>query len=100
MIAILLAFLAAPATPELAPGVLYDARIPTLKQVVGHETGQVISTPEQITTYLEALAKAAPERTRLAKYALTWEGRPLHVLAIASIERRLFLNAVLLGPAY
>lgn len=50
MIAILLALLAAPATPELAPVVLYDARIPTL--------------------------------------------------TIASTERRLFLNAVLLGPAY
>ncbi|HVQ31165.1 MAG TPA: M14 family metallopeptidase, partial [Vicinamibacteria bacterium] len=91
---LLLVLLAAPARPELAPGARYDARIPTLLQVAGHEIGDAISTPEQITAYLEALAKAAPERTRLAKYAETWEGRPLHVLAIGSAERMARLDEV------
>jgi hypothetical protein len=83
--------------PELAPGTRYDPRIPTLKQVVGHDTGDAISTPEQITAYVEALAKAAPERTRLYRYAETWEGRPLHVLAIGSAERMARLDEVKAG---
>lgn len=94
---LLLALSAASTPPELWPGARYDARIPTLKQVVGHETGEAISTPEQITAYLEALAKAAPERTRLTRYALTWEGRPLHVLAIGSAERMARLDEVKAG---
>lgn len=94
---LLLALLAAPGKPELVPGARYDAGIPTLNQVVGHETGEAISTPEQITAYLEALKKAAPERTRLAKYAETWEGRPLHVLAIGSAERMARLDEVKAG---
>ena len=48
----------------LWPGTQYDPAIPTLKAVVGHEPGQEITTPDQIGRYLEALAKAAPERTR------------------------------------
>ena len=79
---------------ELAPGARYDPRIPTLKQVVGHDTGDEITTPEGITAYVTALAAAAPERTRLLEYARTWEGRPLHVLVIASPERIARLDAV------
>lgn len=36
------AFLAGPAKPELAPGARYDARIPTLRQVVGHDTAELL----------------------------------------------------------
>jgi hypothetical protein len=71
----------------LAPGTTYDPAIPTLKAVVGHESGDVISTPDDITRYLEALAKAAPDRSRLVKYATSWEGRPLHYLIVGSKER-------------
>jgi hypothetical protein len=71
----------------LAPGTTYDPAIPTLKSVVGHDSGEVISTPDDITRYLEALAKAAPDRTRLVRYATSWEGRPLHYLIVGSKER-------------
>ena len=69
-------------------------RIPTLKAVLGHDVGEEISTPEEITIYLKALAAAAPDRTRLVEYARTWEGRPLHVLVIGSPERIARLDAV------
>ena len=75
------------AVPDLAPGARYDPNIPTLQQVVGHDFGLEITPPEQIVIYLKALAAAAPERTRLVEYARTWEGRPLHVLAIGSAAR-------------
>ena len=54
--------------PELWPGAKYDPAIPTLKQVVGHDPGTAITTPEQIAQYLQALQKAAPARTRLIEY--------------------------------
>ena len=52
--------LASPA--PLVPGVRYDDRIPTLKQVVGHELGERITSPEDVSAYLHALAAAAPDR--------------------------------------
>jgi hypothetical protein len=79
--------LAVASSLELSPGTRYDPAVPTLKQVVGHEVGGQISSPDQIAAYLEALAAAAPDRTRLVRYAETWEGRPLHLLFISSPER-------------
>src|SRR5215207_6184848 len=73
--------------PELWPGANYDPAIPTLKQVVGHDPGTAITTPEQIAQYLQALQKAAPTRTRLIEYARTWEGRPLWLFVVGSAER-------------
>jgi hypothetical protein len=78
---------AQPAARDLWPGTKYDPRIPTLKSVLGHDVGDEISTPEQVTIYLRALAQAAPDRTALFEYARSWEGRPLHVLVLGSPER-------------
>jgi hypothetical protein len=88
---------AMPAPPPLAPGARYDAKIPTLEQVTGHASGERISSPEEITRYLQALQAAAPERARLVEYARTWEGRPLHVMAIASADRMAKLDQVKQG---
>jgi hypothetical protein len=79
--------LTAAAPPALAPGARYDARIPTIKQILGHDHGEKITTPEEIPLYLRALHQAAPERTRLTEYARTWEGRPLWLFVIGSAER-------------
>jgi uncharacterized membrane protein YgcG len=89
---------AASAAPApFAPGVRYDAAIPTLAQVLGHEPGAAITPPDGVITYVKALAQAAPTRTRLIEYGRTWEGRPLVVLAIASAERMAQLDAVQKG---
>jgi hypothetical protein len=74
----------ATASQELWPGARYDARIPTLRQIAGHGVGEEITPPDQIITYLRALAGAAPERTRLIEYGRSWQGRPLHALVIGS----------------
>jgi hypothetical protein len=85
---VFVSLLSAPASAQvLWPNVTYDPAIPTLKSVVGHDHGDAISTPDQIGRYLEALAKAAPDRTRLVHYATSWEGRPLHYLVIGSPAR-------------
>ncbi|HEX7284497.1 MAG TPA: hypothetical protein VF239_20745, partial [Vicinamibacterales bacterium] len=62
--------------PPLWPGAKYDPAIPTLKSVVGHDHGEVITPPEGVAQYLQALQKAAPTRSRLVEYARSWEGRP------------------------
>lgn len=71
----------------LAPETTYDPAIPTLKTVVGHDPGEAITTPDEIGRYLDALVKAAPDRTRLVQYATSWEGRPLRYLIVGSRER-------------
>jgi hypothetical protein len=86
--------LAAAPVAELAPGATYDPRIPTIKQVLGHDFGEKITTPEEIPIYLRALQQAAPERTRLTEYARSWEGRPLWLFVIASPERIVTLDAI------
>ena len=95
--AFLAVFLAARgASGQILPAT-YDPGIPTLKSVAGHDPGAQISTPEQIDRYLEALAKAAPERTRLVRYATSWEGRPLSYLLVGSRERIARLDDVRKG---
>jgi hypothetical protein len=89
--------IAAAAPQGLAPGVTYDAAIPTLEAVIGHAPGDAITTPDEIGRYLEALAKAAPDRTRLVKYATSWEGRPLHYLIVGSKERIARLDEIKRG---
>jgi hypothetical protein len=63
-----------------------DPAIPTLKQVVGHEWAEDISSHGQIDQYLHALADAAPDRARLFPIGRTFEGRPLSYLVISSPE--------------
>jgi hypothetical protein len=81
-------------TQELVPGAQYDPTIPTLQQVVGHDFGEEVTPPGDIVRYMEALAEAASERTRLIHYAESWEGRPLLVLVIASASRIAQLDEV------
>ena len=80
--------------PELSPGTRYDPKIPTLQQVVGHDVGEKITTPEEVAAYLKALAASDPARTRLVEYARSWQGRPLHVLIVGSPDRIARLDQV------
>src|SRR5262245_11462232 len=80
--------LSAPAQKlEFAPGAQYDAGIPSLKQVFGRDFSERVTTPEEIIRYMKALAEAAPDRTRLIKYAESWEGRELYAIVIADAGR-------------
>ena len=80
---------------ELSPGTRYDTSIPTLEEVVGHDFREEITAPDQVVRYFEALAEAAPDRTRLIQYAESWQGRPLIVMVIGSAERMSRLDEVL-----
>ena len=43
--------------PPLWPGAKYDSAIPTIKSVLGHDHGEVITPPEGVAQYLQALQK-------------------------------------------
>ena len=79
---------------ELTPGAVYDPKIPTIAQVLGHDIGERITTPEEIPIYLRALAQSAPDRSRLLEYARSWENRPLWLFVIGSPERLAQLDRV------
>ena len=97
MIATLTLALALAVPSPVSPQTRYDPRIPTLKQVVGHDLGEEITAPDQIAAYLNALAAAAPDRARVVEYARSEEGRPLHVLVVGSPERLAGLDEVKKG---
>lgn len=69
---------------EFWPGVRYDAAIPTMAQVLGHEPGARITAHAEILAYLRALEAAAPRQLTLVEYGRTWEGRPLVYVMIGS----------------
>ena len=97
MLASLVLGLALNAPRVLDPATVYDPKIPTIKQVLGHDHGDEITTPEGVGTYLKALAAAAPERTRLVEYARSWEGRPLWIFVVGSADRISKLDTVKAG---
>ncbi len=83
-----LALLGRPAaqTPyEYWPGARYNPAIPTMKQVLGYEPGERITSHAGLTTYLDALAKATSQ-VRVSTYAQSWEGKRLVYAVIASDE--------------
>lgn len=77
---------------EFVPGTRYDPAIPTLEEVVGHDFGEEVTHPDDVVRYFEALNEAAPDRTRLVRYAESWEGRPLLVMVIGSAQRMAALD--------
>ncbi len=97
MLATLVLGLALNAPRVLDPNTAYDPKIPTIKQVLGYDHGDEITSPENVAAYLKALAAAAPERTRLAEYARSWEGRPLWIFVIGSADRMARLDTVKAG---
>jgi hypothetical protein len=77
-----------------APELRADPKIPTLKEVVGHDWAAEISSHAEIERYLRALVAAAPDRARLETYGKTYEGRPLYYLVIASPANLLRLESI------
>ena len=78
---------------EYWTGARYDPTIPTVKQILGYEPGERITSYAGLTTYLEALVKASP-RIRVVPYAQSWEGKRLVYVVIASDENMRRLDDV------
>jgi hypothetical protein len=80
-----------------APGITYDPAIPTLEQVTGHAIGSEVSTHADVEAYLQALAKAAPDRLQLVEYGRSWEGRRLWYAVVAAPPNLQRLPAIRAG---
>lgn len=76
------------------PDAEYDARIPTVEQVVGHKSGHRITWPHDVIRYFNALRDAAPDRVVIKEYARSWERRPLIYVAISSRDNIARLDAI------
>jgi hypothetical protein len=72
----------------------FDPAIPTLTATVGHAPTTRITSPDQTYAYIKALAEAAPDRTRLVQYAVSWEGRPLYYLILSAPQNMARLDAI------
>ncbi len=76
------------------PGADYDPAIPTVKDVLGFEAGERITTPSDILRYVEALQAAAPDRVTITEYARSWQHRPLIYVVISSPENIANLDTI------
>ena len=72
----------------------FDPSLPTLTEVIGHQPGERITSPEETVRYLEALVAAAPDRARMIEYATSWQGRPLHYVVLTAPENMARLDAI------
>ena len=70
--------------PELWPGAAWAPAVPTVRQVLGYDPGDRITSPAGLVRYMEALAAAEPARMKIFEYGESWEGRKLVYAAIGS----------------
>jgi hypothetical protein len=68
---------------EFWPGAQYDPRVPTIRQTLGYDPGEQITSSDAILRYFDALAGAA-NRIRVFSYAESWEKRKLVYAAVGS----------------
>ena len=61
----------------------YNEKIPTPKDIIGHEVGEWHITHDKLAEYMKALAKAS-DRISIEDRGKTFEGRPLLLLTITS----------------
>ncbi|HZJ19378.1 MAG TPA: M14 family metallopeptidase [Pricia sp.] len=69
----------------LPQDISYDQKIPTPKDIIGHEVGERHVTHDKLVFYMQALAKAS-DRITLENRGETFEGRLLLLLTITSPE--------------
>ena len=71
----------------LPDSVRYNPKIPVPKDIIHHEVGEWHVTHDRLVNYMQALAKAAPERIRLETMGYTYEMRPQVLLIITSQKK-------------
>lgn len=68
----------------LPDSVQYNPAIPKPKDIVHHEVGEYHITHDRLVNYMQAVAKAAPDRIKLETMGFTYEKRPQVLLIITS----------------
>lgn len=78
----------------LPDSVRYDPAIPKPKDVIFHEVGAWHVTHDRLVSYMQAIAKAAPQRVRLETMGFSYEGRPQVLLIITSPKNHQHLEQI------
>ena len=68
----------------LPDSVSYNPAIPKPKDIIYHEVGEWHVTHDRLVNYMQAVAKAAPDRIKMEIMGYTYEGRPQVLLIITS----------------
>lgn len=71
---------------SLLPEANYSNGKASVEDVLGYPIGTRITSPDAMSLYFEALAKAFPDRVKLVDYGQSWEGRKLYYAIISSPE--------------
>jgi hypothetical protein len=79
------------------PDADYDPAIPTVEDVLGYNSGERVTWHRNAVRYFEALAKAAPERISVSRYAESWEGRELIYVVLSSEENMARIDDIKAG---
>lgn len=78
----------------LPDSVQYNPAIPKPKEIIYHNVGEWHITHDRLVNYMQALAKAAPDRIKLETMGFTYEGRPQILLIITSPKNHQNLEAI------
>ena len=68
------------------PDSQYQPDAASVQQLLGHNFGERISEPADISRFFEQLASRYPERIKLVPYGKSWQGRPLFYAVIGSTD--------------
>ena len=72
----------------------YNPAIPKPKEIIYHNVGEYHITHDRLVNYMQALAKAAPDRIKLENIGFTYEGRPQILLIITSPKNHQNLDQI------
>jgi hypothetical protein len=78
----------------LPDSVTYNPAIPKPKDIIYHEVGEWHVTHDRLVNYMQAVAKAAPNRIKLETMGFTYEGRPQVLLIITSPKNHQNLETI------
>jgi hypothetical protein len=78
----------------LPDSVRYNPAIPQPKDIIYHEVGEWHVTHDRLVNYMQAIAKAAPDRVKIETMGLTYENRPQVLLVITSPSNHRNLEAI------
>lgn len=75
-------------------GTVFNPAVPKPKEVIHHNVGEWHITHDRLVNYMEALARAVPQRIKLEKMGYTYEHRPQVLLIITSPENHKNLEQI------
>jgi hypothetical protein len=71
-----------------------DPQVPTPRAVLGYEIGEYHTSYVGVVRYVEALARAVPDRVKLVPIGQSYERRPMMLLVVSSPENMRRLDQV------